>query len=148
MTYRDTEMAVSFINKKFPQQNFVESVELYRQLIHSLPAAIYLCDSEGFVILYNKKAVELWGREPEIGKDLWCGSWKIFDADGNPLPIDKCPMAISLKEGRPVENEEIIVERPDGTRRNVQPSPRPLFDESGKLVGAVNLLMDVTDQKL
>ena len=148
MTYRDTEMALGFIDKKLPQQKFAETVELYRQLIQSLPAAIYICDEEGFITLYNKKAVELWGKEPDIGKDLWCGSWKIFDADGKPLPLDKCPMAITLKEGRPVEGEEIIIERPDGTRSYVQPYPKPLFDESGKLVGAVNMLVDISDQKL
>ena len=148
MTYRDTEMGLGFIDKKLPQQKFAETVELYRQLIQSLPAAIYICDAEGFITLYNKKAVELWGIEPVIGKDVWCGSCKIFDADGKPLPVDKFPMAITLKEGRPVEGEEIIIERPDGSRSYVQPYPKPLFDESGKLVGAVNMLVDISDQKL
>ena len=148
MTYEDTEMALGLIDKKLPQQKFAETVELYRQLIQSLPAAIYICDAEGFITLYNKKAVELWGKEPVIGKDVWCGSCKIFDADGKPLPMDKFPMAITLKEGRPVEGEEIIIERPDGTRSYVQPYPKPLFDESGKLVGAVNMLVDISDQKL
>ena len=141
-------MGLGFVDKKLPQQKFPETVELYRQLIQSLPVAIYMCNAEGFITLYNKKAAELWGKEPVIGKDLWCGSWKIFDLDGNPLPPDKCPMAISLKQGIPVEGVEIIIERPDGTRSDVQTNPKPLFDESGRLVGAVNMLVDVSDQKL
>jgi PAS domain S-box-containing protein len=148
MSYRDAEIALGIMDKKLPQQKFVETIELYRQLIQSLPAAIYICDAQGFITIYNKPAAELWGKEPEIGKDLWCGSWKIFDAGGNPLPFDKCPMAVTLREGIGVEGEEIIIERPDGARRNVLPHPKPLFDESGKLAGAVNLLMDITDQKL
>src|ERR1700741_3422500 len=94
------------------------------QMIDRLAAAIYTCDGNGFIKSYNKAAVELWGREPEIGRDLWCGSWKIFEPDGTtPLPLDSCPMAIALKEGRSVRGKEIIVERPDGVRRNIMPHP-------------------------
>ena len=76
--------------------------------------------------------MDLWGREPEIGKDLWCGSWKIYEPDGiTPLPLDSCPMAIALKEGRSVRGKEIMVERPDGQRRNIMPYPDPIFDSSG-----------------
>ena len=41
--------------------------------------------------------VKLWGRRPEIGKDLWCGSWRIFRPYGTPLPHEQCPMAIALQ---------------------------------------------------
>jgi PAS domain S-box-containing protein len=119
----------------------------YRQLIQGLPAAIYTCDAGGRVLLYNKAAVVLWGREPEVGKDLWCGSWRIYNTDGTLLPLDTCPMAIALKEGRPVFGEEIIIERPDGTRRNVLPHPKPIFNEAGMIVEAVNMLIDITEHK-
>lgn len=119
----------------------------YRQLVYALPAAVYTCDPEGYVKIYNKAAVDLWGREPEIGRDLWCGSWKIYKPDGSPLPLDQCPMAIALKEARPVHGAEIIVERPDGEKRVVLPHPRPIFDEAGNVVEAVNMLVDITDHK-
>ncbi|MEP6958115.1 MAG: PAS domain S-box protein [Nitrospirota bacterium] len=45
----------------------------YRELIQALPAAVYTCDERGYITLYNQAAVALWGREPELGKDLWCG---------------------------------------------------------------------------
>ena len=54
--------------------------------------------------------------EPEVGKDLWCGSFKIYDIEGNDLPLDKCPMARAMNEGRVITGEEIIVERPNGTQ--------------------------------
>src|SRR5690606_27997243 len=87
--------------------------EISRQLLSSLPAAIYTTDTEGYITSFNKAAVNLWGREPEKGKDLWCGSWKIYRMDGSPLPLDACPMAVTLKEKRPVYGEQIIIERPD-----------------------------------
>ena len=109
---------------------------------------MYTCDRNGYIKFYNKAAADLWGREPEIGKDLWCGSWKIYEPDGiTPLPLDSCPMAIALKEGRSVRGQEIIVERPDGLRRNIMPHPDPIFDSSGTIIEAVNMLVDITDLK-
>lgn len=127
----------------------VENSERYhRHLLESLPAAIYTCDIEGRILWYNEAAVTLWGRTPVIGKDMWCGSWKIFDIDGTtPVPLDTCPMAKVLQTGEAIRDAEIIVERPDGTRRHVQPFPDPVFDEQGRITGAVNMLIDITDLK-
>lgn len=120
---------------------------LSTDLFNNLPVAIYSCDEQGYITSYNKAAVKLWGRNPETGKDLWCGSWKIFKPNGDPLPLDSCPMARALKEGKPIEGEEIIVQRPDGSRRNVIPHPVPVFS-AGRLTGAVNTLIDITEQKI
>jgi PAS domain S-box-containing protein len=124
-----------------------DSEALYRHLVHALPVAMYACDGQGRVTMYNQAAAMLWGREPEIGKDLWCGSWKIYRPNGDPLPLDECPMAVSLREGRPVHGQEIIIERPNGSRRHVLPHPEPILDAGGEVVGAVNMLIDITDRK-
>lgn len=125
----------------------VESSEkYYRHLLQGLPAAIYTCDAEGRILWYNEAAVALWGRTPVVGKDLWCGSWKIFDIDGKtPVPLDTCPMAQALRTGEAVRDKEIVVERPDGSRRHVQPYPDPILDDQGRVTGAVNMLIDITE---
>ena len=41
-----------------------------------------------------------------------------------------------------------VAERPDGSRVNFRPYPTPLLDESGELIGAVNLLVDITAGRL
>ena len=123
----------------------IEASELrYRQLIQSISIALYTCDKEGRILLYNQAAVELWGREPKVGTELWCGSWKIFQPNGELLPLDKCPMAVVLKYGR-IETFEIIIERPDGTRRHVLPYPQPIVNDEGEITGAINLLLDITE---
>lgn len=124
-----------------------ESESRYRNLIHCLETPLYTTDAEGRITMFNNAAAQLWGREPEVGKDMWCGSYKIFRPDGSDLPLDQCPMAVCLKEHRPVRGEEILVVRPDGSMRNVAPHPQPLYDESGNMVGAINMLIDVTDIK-
>lgn len=116
-------------------------------IVDVLPAAIYTCDINGKISYYNKAAAQLWGRKPEIGKDLWCGSWKIYDTNGELLPLDTCPMALALNERREIVGKEIIIEKPDGSRVNVLPNPKPLYDKDGIMTGAVNMLVDITEQK-
>jgi PAS domain S-box-containing protein len=116
-------------------------------LLDALPAAIYTTDAAGRITYYNNAAAELWGHRPPLGLSEWCGSWKLFWPDGTPLPHDKCPMAVALKEDRLVRGIEAIAERPDGTRVPFIPYPTPLHDETGKLVGAVNMLVDITERK-
>ena len=119
----------------------------YRELIQALPAAVYTTDERGRITLYNEAAVTLWGREPKVGKDLWCGSWKIYRPDGTPLPLDECPMAVTLREGRPIRGKEIVIERPDGTRRHVLPHPEAMRNAQGMVIGGINMLVDITDRK-
>jgi len=116
-------------------------------LFNTLPIAVYSCDRYGYITYYNQAAVKLWGREPEIGKELWCGSWKIFNPDGKPMYPDTCPMAYTLKNGKAIEGEEIVIQRPDGSQRYVLPYPVPVFNADGELTGATNTLIDITEQK-
>jgi PAS domain S-box-containing protein len=116
-------------------------------ILQALPAAIYTTDAEGRITFYNEAAVKLWGCRPEIGKSEFCGSWKLYWPDGTKLPHDQCPMALALREQREVRGMEAIAERPDGTRVHFVPYPTPLYDASGALVGAVNMLVDISDMK-
>ena len=116
------------------------------KILQGLPTAVYTTDANGRITFYNEAAAELWGVRPELGKSEFCGSWKLFWPDGTPLPHDECPMALSLKERRPIRGMEAIAERPDGTRVPFIPYPTPLFDAAGVLIGGVNTLVDITER--
>jgi PAS domain S-box-containing protein len=116
----------------------------FREMMEALPAAVYTTDIEGRITHFNSACVELSGRTPVLGSDHWCVSWKLYRPDGTPLSHDECPMAIALKEGRAVRDQMIIVERPDGKRASIMPYPTPLRDRQGKIVGGINMLIDVT----
>ena len=124
-----------------------ESERRFREMIDALPAAIYTTDAEGRLTHFNPAAVEFSGRVPELGTDPWCVSWKLYHPDGTPLPHDECPMALALREGRVVRGVETIAERPDGTRVWFMPYPTPLRDADGRLVGGINMLLDITERK-
>lgn len=121
--------------------------DLYRELLNALPAAIYTTDAKGRVTFYNEAAAELAGRRPQIGVDEWCVTWRLYSHDGAPMRHDECPMAVALKEGRDVRGVEAWAERPDGSRVCFAPHPTVLRDNSGAVVGAVNMLVDITHQK-
>ena len=119
----------------------------FRELVEALPAAIYTTDANGRITFFNRAAVKLWGYAPQLGHDQWCGSWRLYWPDGTPLPHDECPMAVALKQNRQVSGTEAVAERPDGTRLPFIAYPRLLRDVSGALVGAVNMLVDITERK-
>jgi PAS domain S-box-containing protein len=118
-----------------------------RDLLDALPAAVYTTDATGRITFFNRAAVEFSGRTPEIGSDRWCVTWRLYWPDGRPMAHDECPMARALKEDRPIRGGEAIAERPDGTRVPFMAYPTPLHDASGRLVGAVNMLVDLTARK-
>ena len=121
-----------------------ERPDAFQRTLDRMPAAIYVTDNDGTITYYNDECVELAGRKPAVGKDKWCVTWKLYTAEGEPLPHDRCPMAIALEEGRPVRDVEAVAERPDGSRVNFIPYPTPMFDEQGNRKGAVNLLVPIS----
>jgi PAS domain S-box-containing protein len=119
----------------------------FHAVLDAIPAAIYVTDTEGTITYFNRNCVELAGRTPLVGTDKWCVTWKLFTTDNEALPHDQCPMAVALRERKPVRDVEAVAERPDGSRFHFVPFPTPLFDAEGNLAGAVNLLLDVTEQR-
>jgi PAS domain S-box-containing protein len=120
-------------------------VSRHRQMLEAIGVGVYVTDAAGRITYFNAAATELWGRTPEFGEE-WCGSWRLFSLDGRPIAHAACPMAIALTEGRPVRGEVAVVERPDGSRVVLMPYPTPLRDADDRIVGAVNVLVDVTER--
>jgi signal transduction histidine kinase len=121
----------------------------FRRLLEKLPAGAYTCNPQGLITYYNQHAIELWGRAPKLNDpcDRFCGSFKLFSPDGSPIPHDECWMALALKQEEEFNGREIVIERPDGERLTVLSHANPIYDEFGKLIGAVNVLVDITDRK-
>jgi len=125
------------------------SEEQIGKLVALMPAAVYACDADGRLTFYNRRAAELWGREPRLGDDdqRWCGSLRMWALDGTPLAHDRCPMADAAREGRSARNAEVVIERPDGSRVVASVNIDPLYDRDGRPAGAINVFEDVTDRK-
>ena len=142
-----SKIARNITERKEAQRKLLDSERRLQELLAAVPAAIYTTDAEGKITYFNEAAVDLAGRAPILGSDEWCVTWKLYNPDGTPLPHHQCPMAIALREGRPIRNAEAVAERPDGSRIPFIPFPTPLRDASGKVVGAINMLVDISERR-
>ncbi|MDZ5696055.1 PAS domain S-box protein [Chelativorans sp. M5D2P16] len=128
------------------EERALEGEQRFRDVLETFPMAVYTTDAEGTITYCNPAAVALAGREPEIGVDKWCVTWRLFKPDGTPLPHEECPMAVTLRERRAVKGAELIAMQPNGTRVRCVPYPTLLYSRDGKMTGAVNVLVDITDR--
>jgi PAS domain S-box-containing protein len=126
-----------------------QAFELPGRLFEQLPFAIYVCDRDGLVLRYNRRAAELWGRLPKLGDpdERFCGSYRMFRPDGSLLPQHQCPMADVLRTGVSVREQEVHIERPNGSRGIALVDIEAVKDSRGNIIGAVNCFQDITERK-
>jgi PAS domain S-box-containing protein len=126
-----------------------QAFELPGRLFEQLPFAVYICDRDGLVLRYNRRAAELWGRSPKLSdsNERFCGSYRMFRSDGSLLPHHQCPMADVLRTGISLREQEVHIERPDGLRGVALVDIEAIRDGDGNIVGAVNCFHDITERK-
>jgi len=141
---------VDLTQQKRAEEAIRQSEERYRTLFNLGPMAVYTIDTSGVIQNFNRRAAELWGREPALGDtdQRFCGSFKMFRPDGSFMPHDQCPMA-EVVSGKisVVHNGEVLIERPDGSHVTVLVNIRPLKDDRGEVTGAINCFYDITERK-
>ncbi|AKJ26728.1 hybrid sensor histidine kinase/response regulator [Caldimonas brevitalea] len=122
--------------------------QMYRAL-DQLPVPAYACDAAGLITYYNAEAVELWGRAPRLNDmaERYCGSYRLYQPDGAPLPHEHCWMARALSEQREFRGMEVVIERNDGSRRTALAHARPYRGPAGQVRGAVNVMVDISERK-
>jgi len=119
-----------------------------RAMIEMLGVAVYTTDDAGRLIFYNEAAVALWGWRPPLGDARWDGSWRLYAPDETPVRPEDFPMAVAIRENRPIRGRELVAERPNGTRVPFMAYPTPLRDGAGAPAGGVNVLVDITERKV
>jgi PAS domain S-box-containing protein len=136
-----------------PQQFLETALDALRDredwsaVLDEIPVPVYVTDADGAVTYWNDACSSFAGRTPQLGSDRWCVTWQLYSVDGERLPHEECPMAEAVKARKEVRDKVAIAMRPDGTRRAFRAYPTPLFDKSGEFCGAVNMLIDITDQQ-
>jgi PAS domain S-box-containing protein len=110
-----------------------------------LPVAMYICDADGRLVQFNRRACEAWGYKPDLssGTVRFGGAHKLYHRDGSLLGSGDLPMREVLATGRPRHDEVFILERPDGVRVNILSNMDPVIDSYGAIVGAVNCFQNI-----
>lgn len=125
-----------------------ETLRAAATVLDLLPVATCICDTQGRIVEYNRRALEIWGRTPQPGETHghFTQESKFFRPDGQPLAYNQTPMSEVLTTGNAIRAEEVIVERPDGTRIMIEVSIDPLLDSRGQLIGAIQCFQDITER--
>jgi two-component sensor histidine kinase len=71
----------------------------------------------------------------------------MYRPDGTLMSHDECPMADVLRTGISVRDQEVQIERPDGSRGTALVNIDAVRDTDGKVVGAVNCFQDISERK-
>jgi PAS domain S-box-containing protein len=119
-------------------------------LLNLLPIAAYgVRAPDGVITWFNSRAAELWGRVPVIGDtdERFCGSHTLYHADGTYMAHCNTPVAHALATGASVHEQEVVIERPDGSRVTVSVHIDPIRNSNGAIVGVVNFFHDITERK-
>ena len=122
---------------------------LLQRSLARLPAGAYTCDADGLITWFNQHALQVWGRAPALNDpaDRYCGSFRLFAANGEPIAHDECWMARAIRDRREYLGEEIVVERQDGSRVTVLAYATPVLDDNGNVATAINILVNISDRK-
>lgn len=116
-------------------------------LLEVLPIATFVCDAEGRIVQYNRRAAEIWAREPEPEQthESFIQHTKLYEADGTPAPSSL--LSRVLATGVSEHDVERRVRRPDGNEIVVLVNIEPLRNARGEIIGAVECMLDVTDRE-
>ena len=126
------------------------SEERYRTLFDMGPMAVCSSDDQGVITDFNTRAVELWGRSPAFGENVeqFRRSFKFFRPDGTPVGPEQCPIEGVVNGMMPeLSGEELLIERPDGSRIVVVATVQPQKDSQGSTIGAISSFYDISKRK-
>jgi len=131
------------------EQAFEAFTDIDQSALDAIPTGLCLCRADGALVRYNKRAVELWGREPELADtgEFSEANFRRYTAQGVPLPFAASPVAVALRSGVPVRGQELLIERPDGSQVPVLMNVAPLKDSQGRIHGAVCSFQELTERK-
>jgi PAS domain S-box-containing protein len=108
-------------------------------LVELLPFGVYVCDAQGTIVRWNRAAARLWGRDPQPGGPAtrFCGSVRLYRPSGAPVAHASSPMAVALATGIAFSDEELLLERPDGSKVEIALQVEVLRRADGAVAGAV-----------
>jgi diguanylate cyclase (GGDEF)-like protein/PAS domain S-box-containing protein len=129
------------------RQQLEEKQELLDAVLESIDVAVVACDADGNLTLFNKKARMLHGLDRACVKSAdWSTYYSLYEADGHtPLAPGDVPLMRVLR-GEVVREQAMTVAPAGRPPATMLASGRPLKSHSGRALGAVVALQDITER--
>ncbi len=106
-----------------------------------IPVGMYLLETDGTLVAYNKRASATWGRTPSLNRaEKYSGAHVLRYPSGAVMPHEHAPPAVVIRNGGTVRNADVICEQPDGERLLALVNIFPIRSAQDEVIGAVNLL--------
>ena len=125
------------------------SREALETIIQAIPAGVVVIEKEGGRVSYvNERAIQLYGVNPQ-GLEMPDHStklMKLLTLEGKVYLPEKLPASQALLNGKEAE-DNLIIERPDGSRITVAASAKPIINEKGKIISAIAIFENITKRK-
>jgi diguanylate cyclase (GGDEF)-like protein/PAS domain S-box-containing protein len=131
------------------RQQLEEKQELLNAVLESIDVAVVASDAEGNLTLFNRKARMLHGLDRECIKSPdWSRHYSLYEADGHtPLATDEVPLVRVLR-GEVVREQAMTVAPAGRPAATLLASGRPLKSASGRMLGAVVAMTDITERNI
>jgi histidine kinase len=120
------------------QQALNRQKDEYQQLFELVPCIISVQDKEYRLISYNREFSKRFA--PQTG-DFCYSAYK-----GRSEKCKDCPVEKTFADGRSHYSEETGINK-DGTRTHWIVKTAPLIDDSGEVIGAMEMSLDITHRK-
>jgi len=116
-----------------------------RAVLEALPAGVSLIDAKGGHIESNTAFEKVWGGSRPGARSGGSAAYKAWWADtGKPVAPEEWASARAARNGETVINQEMRIERFDGTRAFVLNSAAPVRDSEGRITGSAVAILDIT----
>jgi PAS domain S-box-containing protein len=146
----EQDRAESGMTTRLPTSSELLDLGSQTHLIELFPMAAYAVRApDGVIAWFNSRAAKLWGRVPALNDtdERFCGAYKLYHADGTHMAHCDTPVALALETGTSVHEQEVVIEKPDGSRVTVSVHIDPIRGNDGSVVGVVNFFDDISERK-
>ncbi|MDP9459348.1 MAG: ATP-binding protein [Actinomycetota bacterium] len=118
-------------------------------LLETIDVGVVACDADGRLTLFNRASRDFHGlaEDSRLDPGEWASTYSLFEADGTtPMAADRIPLTRALREGE-VQDATLVLRPPHREPLTVRCDGAAMHDGSGRLLGAVVAMKDVTGER-
>jgi PAS domain S-box-containing protein len=119
-----------------------------KAIVEHIPGGVIMAEAPGGgIVMVNPQVEQILGRQVVMSPDVESyREWLAYEVNGRPVEGHESVLARTL-QGEVVAGREILYHRGDGKNAWIRVSGAPIRDAGGKIVGGVDLITDIDEEK-